>query len=1176
MTSVVPQGWVMITLAIVLGVSGFLLPIAAIIYLILERRTPRAKTQRSPKPARQKPLTQLLAQGLAGLSRAARRAPLVLVMGARCAGKTSLVNALLGENGLPPTTLGDRRLSVRAGKEVVYVELGSELFEDRSGAGAELEKLLAKMALRTCNILLMVSAEVAAHDPTGLAQLGRTAREFVEALTLRRRTAIPLRVCLTHLDRAEPGFVELATLVGGQHWQGTELRETRQGPVLAGLLHDFFRNEPLLERALVSLEPAEVDRVSALFARGSSVALARLEALYQELHIRDSGKGILDEPLVLCAFCDGNPPLLLGDPAKLDPGRVAADLNYYDRARFNRALAYGAVASLPLFVAYVWRLHCLDDAAKAVALFQRHDVRDEAGINRAEARAGEALRRVLDPLWPPLRWAYPAYTRKVLGVDDARLEPSGDRGLFLQLIRKRYLDVDRAEPTYKERLYTAALLNATSDSAVGAAILRDVKRFSTVLELPATVISDYVLLNTAACGAAPMDSTPGNWTTVQDVLARANGAVELDTLRTAAKNACLLKTSRMGSARDPEQTALEQALRISCAAQADALMKAGDGQELPAGVRDHQAFEELLETACSDSKLGAIQAQTLLELVLQLRKLQAGSAVAEQSDSKAQGACAFEGSVRDRYTAARWQQIVKQSCAADLVVWFSRERLVRSPFFTELDTAGKIGLGEQGLGATVALSQEYWAKTVQERVIGPMSELPRALDQACIEPAQAATLRSKLTEALGTYAREYQNALQNYYASFRFPYANLASFRSSLGTQLAAGSWFDRFWSTLVDNTRLDVSRDPELRPLAEAVSPFSTLVVLQKGGQIELSKYSDVLRPYLTILEERSPSDPGPPLAERLSPLAKKGLSLLDPNQEAPLTQVQQVLDALGISQDLRAPFLLPAERIQSLAVSSLERAVSDLYARELAPSATALWQKFPFAPLGEREAAPDDVIAQLGAKGALKAAFVNVIAPVVSRSPRGGYVPAKVGMRPLHVPTAALELGRWIDSVSSMLFDDAGKPKELVLSLRSDALLRARPGDRMVAINGHVTAGSSTVVAINQAPGWQKLSVGWTSPVAAQVGVSLRGQSPSDAVERTRVATGENWQILHLLCDADSLRDDSVSWQFGPVQVTFELESNPFERLVAPGKSPNCSVQISDKKGPDDVAMVISTGSN
>ncbi|MGE5786588.1 MAG: hypothetical protein ACM3ZE_18470, partial [Myxococcales bacterium] len=1099
MTSVVPQGWVMITLAIVLGVSGFLLPIAAIIYLILERRTPRAKTQRPPKPVRQKPLTQLLDQGLAGLSHSARRAPLVLVMGARCAGKTSLVNALLGENGLPSTAFGDRRLIVRAGKEIVYVELGSELFEDRSGAGAELEKLLAKMALRTCNILLVVSAEVATHDPTGLAPIGRTAREFVEALTLRRRTAIPLRVCLTHLDRAEPGFVELARLVGGQHWEGTELRETRQGPVLAGLLHDFFRNEPLLERALVSLEPAEVDRVSALFARGSSAALARLEALYQELHVRDSGKGIHDEPLVLCAFCESNPPLLLGDPAKIDPGRVAADLSYYDRARFNRALAYGAVACLPLFVAYVWRLHCLDDAAKEVAAFQRHDARDEAGLNRAEARAGEALRRVLDPFWPPLRWAYPAYTRKVLGgdsdrreratasrarghaepTDRARLDPRGDsdRGLFLQLIRKRYLDVDRAEPTYKERLYAAAVLNATSDSVVGASILKDVKRFAEVLKLPAAVVADYVLLNTAACGAATMDSTPGNWTAVQDVLARSNGVVELDTLRTAAKNACLLKTSRMGSARDPEQTALEQALRVSCATQADALVGAGDGQELPAGVRDHQAFEELLETACSDSKLSAIQAQTLLELVAQLRKLQTGNPGAERSDGNVQGACAFEGGVRERYTAAHWQQIAKQSRAADLVVWFSRERLVRSPFFTEADTAGKIGLGEQGLGATVALSQEYWVKTVQERVIGPFGELPRAMDQACIEPAQAATLRSKISEALAAYARDYQDALRNYYASFRFPYANLASFRSSLGAQLAPGSWFDRFWSTLVDNTRLDVARDPELKPLGEAVAPFSTLVALQKGGQIDLSKYSDVLRPYLTILEERSPSDPGPPLAERLSPLAKKGLSLLDPNQEAPLTQVQQVLDALGLSQDLRAPFLLPAERIQSLAIGSLERAVSDLYTRELAPSATALWQKFPFAPLGEREAAPDDVIAQLGAKGALKAAFANVIAPVVSRSPRGGYVPAKVGMQPLHVPTAALELGRWIDSVTSMLFDDAGKPKELVLSLRSDTLLRAQPGDRMVAINGHVTAGSSTVVAINQAPGWQRLSVGWTA---------------------------------------------------------------------------------------------------
>ncbi|HEY5960257.1 MAG TPA: hypothetical protein VIV60_27075, partial [Polyangiaceae bacterium] len=348
MTSVLPQGWVMITLAIVLGVSGFLLPIAAIIYLILERRTPRTKTQRPPKPVRQKPLTKLLEQGLSGLSHTARRAPLVLVLGARCAGKTNLINTILGESGASATSFGDRRLSVRAGRDVVYVELGSELFEDRNGAGAELSKLLTKMALRTCNILLVVSAEVAAHDPSGLAQLGRTAREFVEALTLRRRTAIPLRVCLTHLDSAEPGFVELARLVSGQHWAGTELRETRQGPVLAGLLHDFFRNQPLLERALVELEPAEVERVTALFARGSSAALARLETLYQELHHRDSGKGIYDESLVLCAFCDGNPPMLLGDPSRIDAGRVAADLGHYDRARFNRALAYGAIACLPV------------------------------------------------------------------------------------------------------------------------------------------------------------------------------------------------------------------------------------------------------------------------------------------------------------------------------------------------------------------------------------------------------------------------------------------------------------------------------------------------------------------------------------------------------------------------------------------------------------------------------------------------------------------------------------------------------------------------------------------------------------------------------------------------------------------------------------------------------------
>jgi hypothetical protein len=158
-------------------------------------------------------------------------------------------------------------------------------------------------------------------------------------------------------------------------------------------------------------------------------------------------------------------------------------------------------------------------------------------------------------------------------------------------------------------------------------------------------------------------------------------------------------------------------------------------------------------------------------------------------------------------------------------------------------------------------------------------------------------------------------------------------------------------------------------------------------------------------------------------------------------------------------------------------------------------------------------------------------------------------------------------------MLFDDSGKPKELVLSLRSDPLLRVEPGDRVAATNGHVTAGNSTVVAINQAPGWQKLSVPWTSPVSAQVGLSLRGQNPSDTVERTRLATGENWQVLHLLCDADTLRGDGVAWQFGSVQVAFELEANPFEKLVAPGRTPTCTMQITDKKGEDGAPIVISS---
>jgi type II secretory pathway predicted ATPase ExeA len=114
----------------------------------------------------------------------ARDGSIVVVLGERLAGKTTLIRAaLVGDPlaGLVPGGGDDTRLAAYTGRGQIVLEMSADLLADsRRKTIEDLDRLWREIALRGLRVVIAVNAASPAWSSEGLAELGRSVRRALD------------------------------------------------------------------------------------------------------------------------------------------------------------------------------------------------------------------------------------------------------------------------------------------------------------------------------------------------------------------------------------------------------------------------------------------------------------------------------------------------------------------------------------------------------------------------------------------------------------------------------------------------------------------------------------------------------------------------------------------------------------------------------------------------------------------------------------------------------------------------------------------------------------------------------------------------------------------------------------------------------------------------------------
>ncbi|MDC3953874.1 hypothetical protein KEG38_08460 [Polyangium jinanense] len=1162
--------WVIAAIALV----GVLLLVLGIYLFVRSRKKSGEEAPKVPSP---RSLGRTWDDFVRRLPESVQGAPIVVVLGERRAGKTSVIQTGLARSGsasqVAPSDTSDARLSMFAGQHALVQEISGELLEDtRPEARSSLADLWKPVALRVPVVLFVIDARAPSFTPAGLRRLGALGRDVVDRLTsLRRGRAPRVRVVLSHLDERLEGFVPLARVAEDEgHATQTLKPAGRRAADLEVLLAPL---DPCLSSAIKTLPAAQTAAVTKLLAGGGGSVFAALEPFLDAFvgSATQVATPALDG-IVVAGLPEGADAGMVGEPLGLDAQAVQSDFNAHEQRRTLGALIVGASIAGLIGALYLWHWQDVKAVPAQVAGFTTLRPPRNVEIDRAEGKAAKALRAALRPRWWPLRFAYPNAKEE---IDRPRTERDGggEREAFLGKIREVYLLPAARASSLPVRLYAVALLRASEENDLGELALRDKETFARVLEVPESVVSDYVTFSYSPWRGAiegldqgiPRGDWEGFLGSLDDSLKK--GAVPPGEIGALSESARRLSDALRGVDDAPSQKELESLLRTESPEDADKLLGPGGSHQIPDWAQQKsKELEGLLgEVDGSKVEVPSAENRTLRQIVgdLEGMKCPAGDTASKET---------YPIDKNHVYRAEDWDRLVASSKSSAYVKAFVEDVRAkqRSPFFGPNQTFPAVGASDMpGRGPSRPLPGLYTVRAVNDELVPAFTKLDAALTGACVQQTERDELARLARDGMDQYATAYQNALFSYVQGFGFSSGSLASLRTDLQDMATPSSWFGQFWTTVAENAAVDPGSDPYLAILRNALRSFDPIVALQpeKGKPVNLDKYYAILTPLIASLEDGPLQAAGAPLGDRLPLVGKLGLSLLDPDPKHPLPQVKAWLDAARIpGGDMRRPFLLPVNQVYEYALTNVEKAVEKIYKSEIRPLGEPLWVRFPFMPTAKVEAPPSEVDSVFGVKGTMRLAFQDGVAPAARRSDGGAWVAKRpLDYRAVVLPKEALEVGGWFDALSGLLWDEAGKPKAIALSVRPHALPKVERDDRVAVTMSSLSAGETTVAGFNQAPAWKPLPVPWSTSTPAIVSAELTDLSSGGKTSRSQEGTGEAWQTLRLVCEAPTWRGSTVSWMLG-ARVAFDLGSDPWEVLLPP---PNRGVRCPSRPQPTTTTL-------
>jgi len=1094
-----------------------------------------------------------------------REYPTVLVLGPAGAGKSQLIDAQVDwqaqKKRFFPSVTEEPLLQVYMGSRVTVQELSAALLvDDSADARRALTKLWrASASKRAPGVLLVLDALALGNGaPEELRRQAQLIRGKIDLLQELHGRPLRVSLCLTHMDGFS-GFGELAA-VSARHQLPLAVplrplaaqRDGREVRLFAG-------REDYLGLALTA-SPSEsfsrvVEMMSSSGGLGASLA-AFLAPLVEKSRL--SAPPELDRLFFCAPGAETDRVFVVPTPAAR-PGLLA-------RRQLMRLVAAGGVATLLLGAAYCNHARKLEDAHAAVAEYAERAARPAAAssgeLRAALERADGSLTSLhaAENWWPLLKLSARAHKRQLA----TQLTTSTRNAYLLPLLRPGATPaspVTFGEASGASRvafdsreltLYTLGLVYAARENALGEWIAPRARHWATNLGVPETAVSAYVHWSEHAwsepvslsVGAGDNDPTlslkPWSEFLAQLQAAYDGQDVGADLQPLQAKAAALadaLDRSRKFS----EVPTLLQLLPPLAPIDVNALVRAPRREEAMAWVVENRLQLEGLLGMIRDGDLSPARLgrMTLGALLAQANKL---------ITSGGSDAYAIKLDRAYSFGRQRWSEMMARAAIAIYV------RQPGYPFLPrDAAPAPSDGSAPDPARAPAAPADVYHRVVVDGTVRPALDDFGKKLPASSLPAADKATLAAYALEQANAYAQRYREALFATYQPYHLGARTAAELPPALTQLIQPSGGFLRWLHALAEDADLGNLDSPYLRPLADAVAPLQPIVHLVKPGKDagpgELGKYlamvTKLSRELAGTERNNGPSGMyasaapmpgssfGAPVANDagggaggdgmqrlLSPVGRVAMTMILQPDQSYVAQANQWLAEVGISDDLKAPFLEPFDRVLDFGVGELEAALKQQWTRTWS-QVSPMFGKYPFHRRATREVEPSELEAFKESGGSFWQAF-RELAPFCVQ--RGETWSARTPLlRPVNLPAGMLARVNLIARLARAYFDKDGKRAPLALTVTPLPLPRDLDREGYVTMS-FLRAGGATVFGFNQQPTARAFSPSWWGGDGASIGIMFGDPDLKGTPDRSVDSPSSPWSLYRLIEKASVVGDTAV----------------------------------------------------
>jgi hypothetical protein len=1103
-----------------------------------------------------------------------------IVFGQAGSGKSTLIDRYTDWQGharqFYPSFTANPLLQIYLGSKVLVQEIPASLLDDTSEAARRALLKLWKPLFRRRKptvVIALNAMELSPDEPGHLESLRQKAqmiRGKINLLGQICKKPIPVRLVLTHLDQFE-GFLEFSRFLaqgniplklewpsaGGDRDRsgspGTPVEGQRQDPTartdrydLSGCLDPC---EEHLTRALISLPADQYLRAMTFLCQAPRV-FQDLSLFVRSLQEADP---LSLEPEItgfyLTSQAEENLPVL--NP--FAPLLTAEEISKIDPHRRHRlAAAAIGLAGLLFFGAAYFHGRSLI-------------VERQRGLDRVEtdppARYDQRMHELLPAVYAdqhPVTKVLPDFFssrnreithRSMENIRELYLLPELDR-LATEMAAKpqtptgAVITIHGFEHYYKGSIHAAqdravyllALIYATRDNDLGQLIQQNPTSWSKILNLPRTMIEDYVHNNVSSSDV----SLAGKKLSFR----QSHGAVDdpnrwmayFREIRRFCQQPFMSRMEFEKLQKDTEQFlgVIQQMELYDLTVRLAKLLK----KEVPPDIhldmiviQESELRQEAIKNSLNFIKNSSMNYPETAPGSGLAGLLENLKVMLSYKDPQAEKDWTFRFSLGGEdfsLSAGQWKDLINRSrinaFLRDFVNQHQRQDgLLFFPSDQEFDDLimNPSNDGRFLFIGSARVDGRFTRDAVEKRVRPILSELPALIESLPIDPQGKKHVTNFLLKEVDIYGRRYAQSYRRYYTEFDIKAGSPGALRFVLSQMVLPSSPLREVLVSIQDNIRIDPGTNEYMQIFSRHLSEFDFIKRLmgeQKGTFPELDRYKALMEQMLADIQEqqgqgekRDKEESHALLKNRLSPLGRIAFAILDQEKDSYVNLVKRWLESVAVPRPWQDIFLAPVWQAYFLGMAEIESDIAKTWEELRQADIQPLQHKFPFLPASGEDVSIEELRNATHPAGHFRRSFQALLLPYCGEEGqrwRKRSSPYNV----LKLPETMLPTLNAIEQLGDALWDRDGKEKFLEFMVRPAPLPLMPPREPLAALS-YLYVGDSAVFGFNQKPSWKRIRCSWKDPSSAAVGIEFAGRSRSARIKRTIEVPPSYWSFYRLL---------------------------------------------------------------